>query len=30
MFLNRLLLDLTVFDLMSIVHLDKIRVEIAK
>ena len=30
MFLNCLLLDLTVIDLMSIVHLDKIWVEIAK
>ena len=30
MFQNRLLLDLTVIDLMMIVHLDKIWVEIAK
>ena len=30
MFLNCLLLDLTVIDLMSIVHMDKIWVEIAK
>ena len=30
MSLNRLLLDLTVIDLMSIVHLDRIWVEIAK
>ena len=29
-FLNRLLLDITVIDLMSIVHVDKIWVEIAK
>ena len=30
MFLNCLLLDLTVIDLMCIVHMEKIRVEIAK
>ena len=30
MFLNCLLLDLTVIDLMSIVHMDQIWVEIAK
>ena len=30
MSLNRMLLDLTVIDLMSIVHLDRIWVEIAK
>ena len=30
MFLNCLLLDLTVIDLISIVHMDKIWVEIAK
>ena len=30
MFLDCLLLDLTVIDLMSIVHMDKIWVEIAK
>ena len=30
MFLNCLLLDLTVLDLMSILHMDKIWVEIAK
>ena len=30
MFLNRLLLDITVIDLMFVVHLDKIWVDIAK